>query len=50
MDLNFAFYGASRTEIRAPPPHTPNTFRVFSDGLRPFSVFCGKFFLLRFHH
>ena len=23
-------------------PHISNTFRVFSDGLRPFSVFCGK--------
>ena len=23
-------------------PHISNTFRVFSDGLRPFCVFCGK--------
>lgn len=50
MDLNFSFCGASRTEIVAPLPHLSNTFRVFSDGLRPFGVFCGKFFLLRFHH
>ena len=41
---NFAFCGASRTEIRGPsPPHISNTFRVFSDGLRPFSVFSGKY-------
>ena len=51
MDLNFSFCGASRTEIVAPlPPHLSNTFRVFSDGLRPFGVFYGKFFHLRFHH